>query len=343
MTTPSAAGPSRAAKAIEIVPFSQSYREATLSFFREHSPDHPELASGDLIDWQRSERFLALFKQKIVGHIARIPQEFRRGSEALQLGWAATLVLDTSLPLVQTFAGTALLDQVTSDSRYRFAAVGIVPEIEQTHRRRGFVVNRGGVKMYARFLRPAAMLRYLGKSTAYAIPLQLANAVRRVSSTTVGGTIEEAAAFGPSWDVAWERFLSSRNWLRGIRSAEYLNYKLRQPGKSYHIAIHRSAGGEPDGYAIFRIAENRIKNLRLAKLVDLVGDDRARSALLSYVISWAMSADVDGVVALDSSLDRRLYNGAGLWVSRAFPVVIPPDLDGDLRVSFLDSDLDDLW
>lgn len=331
------------AKAVNVVPYSTDYRAATLAFFARVSPDHPELARGELLDWQRSQRYLALFQDRIVGHIARIPQKFHRDGQDFDFGWAATLVLDGELPIVQTFAGTALLDQLTHDSPYRFAAVGVVPEIEQTHVRRGYTVNRSAVQMYARLSRPSAMLRYLGRSGLFSLPITIVNMLRPARKTDRNSGMREIRTFDPAWDSQWKSILDTPGVLHGVRTAEYINYKLSQPGKEYRAFVCDSPAGRPEAYAIYRLAVNEVKKLRLLKVVDLVGSQDARASLLAGAISEAVRLGVDGVVALDATTEGALYSKAGLWAQKAFPVVLPPDLDGNVRVTFLDSDLDDLW
>ena len=334
---------SNVAKAIQIVEYDDRYLDRTVAFLRTWSPDHPELASPELLHWQRACRFLALFKGEIVGHIAQIRQTYAGRLSTVELGWAATLVLDTSNPLVQVFAGTALLDRLTGDPEAKFAAVGIVPEIEETHKRRGYIIRRDAVKMYARFFHPAKALKYLRKPAWLSPGLWAANVVRPPHRRAKVGEVKRIESFQREWDDGWDRLLGDVYKLYGVRTAEFLNHKLRQPQKTYACCVHTGSLGGVDGYIVYREAVSRVKNLRLLKVCDLVGTIPARQALLTRALHAAREGDVDGIVALSSQHDTQLFERCGMWVNRKYPVVLPPDMTSDIHLTFFDSDLDDLW
>ncbi|TET95306.1 MAG: hypothetical protein E3J26_02995 [Candidatus Zixiibacteriota bacterium] len=334
---------SKTGEAVKLIPYEDQYLEETLALFKRFSPDHPELADRELFDWQKCQRYLALFKGKVVGHMAQIPQTFKSRGTPVEIGWAATLVLDTSNLLVQTFAGTALLDQLTSHSTLKFAAVGIVPEIEQTHRRRGYNVRRDSVRMYARFINTARALDYLNKSSIWSLPLKIVNLCRRPKAPTDGGEIKSIDRFEPEWDEIWDRLLSEQYEVYPERSADFLNYKISQPHKSYISCIHVNDKGAVDGYIVYRQATHKTKELSLIKICDLVGTKAAQIALLSRAMDYTFESRADGIVGLSSFHDKDTFRKCGLWISRVYPVVLPPEIEGRIHITFFESDLDDLW
>ncbi|HUU46551.1 MAG TPA: hypothetical protein VM118_12540 [Acidobacteriota bacterium] len=337
--------PARTGPGVQIVPYEPRYRDDTLAFLAKWNPEHPELGDGALFEWQQGRRWLALFQGRITGHIAQIPHTLKAGGGTVELGWAATLVLDTSNPLIQTFAGTALLDEVTRKSALTFGAVGIVPEIAATHRKRGYVVYDDAVAMYARFFRPAPALKYYNKPAVLSFPVRLVNVLfptrRRAGDQN---EIQRIDRFDPVWDATWDRLLAERNDVYTERTAAFLNHKITQPHKEYVCCIHTGEKGRsPAGYIIFRRAAHRTRDLRLLKVVDLVGTDSARTALLAQAVIAARRAGVDGIVGLNAVGDRRIFSRCGLWLRRPFPVVLTGGYGGRMQVTFFDSDLDNLW
>jgi hypothetical protein len=346
LIVPASPGPEqisrRTIKGLDVVEFNEGFSEQTIEFLKRCSPDHPELAERESLTWQKCRRYLALFQGKIVGHIAQIEQRFLVGKVPLNIGWAATLVLDTSNPLIQTFAGTALLDKVTTNTDVTFAAVGVVPEIEQTHVRRGYAVRRDMATMYARFLNPGKSLQFVGKSPRFDRAVRIANFFLKGTDNTPAN-IRSVNRFDSVWDSIWSKILASRFDIFGDRSAAFLNYKIAQPHKHYHCFVHTRDTENPDGYMICRVAESKTKGIRLLKVCDLVGSPRATRRLLAQARVLGATAQVDAIVAIASKIDRGKYRSAGLWISRAYPVVLPPGLFGKLNLSFFDSDLDNLW
>jgi len=328
---------------IKIIEFEDRYLDETLIFLSRWNPEHPELGDKDRFLWQQCRRYLAIFQERIVGHIAVFSQDARSDGQPLRMGWAATLVVDTSNPVIQVFAGTALLDKVTTQSALNFGAVGIVPEIEDSHRRRGYVVRRDATSLYSRFFNPGPALRYLGKPRYWSVPIHVVNMIYRPSRVITNGRIEKVEDFHPAWDHIWEQLLAAQYGFYGVRTAAYLNHKISQPGKDYSCFVYTWPDGSREGYLVCRAAAHPLRNLRLLKICDLVGTLRAKQSLLSHANRLALEQGVDGLVALGSTRDANLLKKSGLWVSKKYPVVLPPGLPRDLYVSFFDSDLDDLW
>jgi hypothetical protein len=327
---------------LQIISAGSDHPEKVLHLFEEWSADHPELANRDLFEWQRCHRYLAVLGERVLGHIAQLPQEISIGNQTEKIGWAATLVLDESNPLMQALSGAQLLDMLINNSQLLFGAVGLVPRIESTYVRKGFSIDRDSVCMYGRFFRMKPVLEYYGKSPWLGPAIRMANiffGARREDSNN----LKAITSFDSAHDSIWNDLLSSQYDAYCHRTAEFLNYKLEQPNKDYTALLFLDNSGVPSGYSVCRLAEHPVKKLRLFKVCDLVGTATARRALLSEAIKQARSLAVDGIVGLSSRRDRSLFRGAGLWVRKPLPVVLPPERACSLHLTFFDSDLDHLW
>ena len=328
---------------ITIKSYQDEHLNETLEFLEKWSPDHSELFNESNFKWQKCSRYLTFYKDKICGHIAQLNKDFKLNGELISVGWIATLVLDSSNPMVQVFSGTSLLNQVTGDNNKNMAAVGVVPEIESTHQRRGYVVNRESALMYAKFFKPSAALRFLNKSQIYSIPIFFINIFCKPKKLNDKSDIKEISSFESSWDNIWDKYLSEQYIFYGIRNAEYLNYKINQPGKSYKSFLYYDSDGKIKGYIIFRVAKNSIKNISLLKVCDLVGSQKARIELLNIAMKHAREYHVDGIISLSSRSDKKIFKKCGLWITRKYPVVLPPELNKSIHITFFESDLDHLW
>ncbi len=332
---------------VQVVPFEPRYLDETLAMMRRWSPDHPELAERPLYAWQRCARFLALADGRVVGHIAQCAHEFRYadGRPSVRIGWGITLVLDMTDDAVRKAAGRQLLTACEEAPGLHYAAVGVVPGIEAAYLRRGHRLSREDNRYYARFFQPAKALAYWGKSAWLAPAVRLANGVLRPNTALRHGTNARITRFDPAWDATWDSMLRARYALYGKRDADHLNYKLAQPGREYRAWVHRDGTGTVDGYLVLRRARHRTRDMDLVKVCDLVGAETAQRDLLTEVERFAHTEarGTYGIVALSGTGDARLYRSAGLFVARPYPVVVAAPVTGRMRVSFFDSDLDDLW
>lgn len=333
---------------VRVVPYEPAHLESILDLMRRWSPDHPELADRSLYEWQRCARFVALADGRVVGQICQIAHEFRYADErtAAQIGWGITLVLDMSDDAIRKAAGRQLLAACESAPGLKYAAVGVVPAIEPAYLRRGHRLTRDSSQYYARFFRPDKALAYWGKSKWLAPAMQIANAVIRPGGRVSNGTFERIERFDAAWDATWDRLLRARYELAGARTADYLNYKLAQPNREYVAHIHRDPHGALDGYLVVRRARHRTRDLDLVKVCDFAATEPALDDLLAVAMAYAYAAEsrgTYGIVGLSGVEDAAAFRRAGLWVARPYPVVLAAGVEGRIRVSFFDSDLDDLW
>jgi hypothetical protein len=332
---------------VKVVPFEPKHLEPVLELMRRWSPDHPELAEPSLYHWQQCARYVALAGDRVVGQICQIPHEFRSAARAPQhLGWGITLVLDMSDDAIRKTAGRLLLAECENAPGLHYAAVGVVPAIEPAYLRRGHQLRRDSSRYFARFFEPKKALAYWNKPQWAAPALSVGNVVMRPNSRVEHGTFQAITQFDPSWDATWDRLLKARYDLSGARNAFYLNYKLRQPRREYHTYLHRDHNGTIDGYIVFRRARHLTRDLDIVKICDFVGEDPAVSDLLTVAMAYAFAArerGAYGIVGLSGVEDTALFRRAGLWVARPYPVVLAAPVEGRIRVSFFDSDLDDLW
>jgi hypothetical protein len=332
---------------VRVVPFEPQHLEPILELMRRWSPDHPELAEPSLYAWQRCARFVALAGDRVVGQICQIAHEYRSATRApQQIGWGITLVLDMSDDGIRKAAGRQLLAACENAPGLHYAAVGVVPAIEPAYLRRGHQLTRDSSRYFARFFEPKKALAYWNKPEWAAPALALANVVMRPSSRVEHGSFQAITEFDPAWDATWDRLLKARYDLAGARTADYLNYKLRQPRREYHVYLHRDKQGTIDGYIVFRRARHLTRDLDLVKVCDFVGAEPAVSDLLTVAMAYAFAArerGTYGIVGLSGVEDTAMFRRAGLWVARPYPVVLAAPVQGRIRVSFFDSDLDDLW
>ncbi len=325
--------------------FQEKSIDELLAFLARWNPDHPELGEGDIVRWQKCYRWVFRYHGELIGYIAQIPQTFnygkpsgREGSE--QIGWGVTLVLDQSPDSERRRSASLheLLSKVEHNPPWQFGAVGVVPEIEQPYLRRGHAIRRDCSKMYARFLRPKEALQYMGKSTALAPVLKMANTVMRPIRKANTTGIEKITTFDPGWDSTWHQILTDQFELSAVRNAEFLNYKLSQPNRDYQAYRHTQGG-----YIIFRLARHRTRNLSLVKICDLVATESARRDLLALALDYTYQCNSAGIVALGSAAEQSIYRKAGLYIARPYPITMPPHIKAAMRVTFFDSDLDNLW
>jgi len=332
---------------VEIIPFEVRYLDESLALMRRWSPDHPELGERSLYDWQRCTRYLAMKDGKVVGHIGQMEHEFRYADARppVRIGWGITLVLDTSDDATRKAAGRGLLKACEDAPGLKYAAVGVVPAIEPAYLRRGHQISRDANRYYARFFRPGKALAYWQKSSALAPLVSLANAVMRPRTRPRFGKLEAITAFRPEWDATWDGLLRQQYELYGKREAEFLNHKLAQPNRTYFTFLHRDAAGAVDGYIVYRRAKHRTRDLDLVKICDFVASPSAQRDLLAEAMRYALTEapGTYGIVGLSSTLDGPAFRSTGMYVARPYPVVLAAGVTGRPRVSFFDSDLDNLW
>jgi hypothetical protein len=263
----------------------------------------------------------------------------------VQIGWGITLVLDMSDDTTRKAAGRGLLQACEEAPGLRYAAVGVVPAIEPAYLRRGHQIRRDANNYYARFFRPTKALTYWNRSAAWAPLLTAANLLRPAATTPRFGTLEPITRFAPEWDGIWDGLMRRQYEVFGKRDAEFLNYKLAQPNRRYFAVLHRDGTGAIDGYVVYRRAKHRVKDMDLVKICDFVGTSTAKRDLFADAMRFARreGAGAYGIVGLGSVADAREFRAAGLYVVRPYPVVLAADVTGRPRVTFFDSDLDNLW
>lgn len=328
---------------VTVQDFDESRTDELLAFLTRWSGDHPELGEGDIIRWQKCDRFMALHEDRIVGYIAQITHQFRYGARSgregiEQIGWAVTLVLDESDDGIRRSAGRGLLMRCEKNPPWQYAGVGMVPGIEKVYIRRGHAVRTDCSRRYARILQPKKVLAYDSKSLMYTPAVHVAKALFRAPRKVKYGEVRKIKSFEPEWDARWDDLLSRQYELYGKRDAEYLNYKLAQPNRDYHVYTHSDGG-----YIVFRHATHRVRDMNLVKVCDLVGTPPARADLLTLAVDYTYDQGAYGVVAMGAASDWRTYWKAGLYFSRRYLIAMSPAIKAKMHISFFDSDLDNLW
>jgi hypothetical protein len=221
----------------------------------------------------------------------------------------------------------------------------VVPVIEPAYIRRGHQITRAASSYFARFFAPGKALAYWKKSAALAPALLAANLVLRPHTAVRFGSVEVITQFREEWDATWERLLKARYEFYGTRDAAFLNYKLAQPNRDYRVVLHRDRDSAVDGYIIFRRARHHVKDMDLVKICDFAGSDGALHDLFGHAVRFASTEarGTYGIVGLSAAVDAPAFRAAGMYVARPYPVVLAAGVTGKIRVSFFDSDLDDLW
>ena len=331
---------------VRIIPFDVKYLDETLAMMRKWSPDHPELGERSLYDWQRCTRYLAMFGDEVVGHIGQVAHEFRYadGRPSVKLGWGITLVINMSQDAVRKAAGRMLLKACEEAPGVKYAAVGVVPTIEPAYLRRGHQIVRESSSYFARFFRPDKALAYWGKPTWLAPFAKCAGLFWRPDTTVRHGTLETITRFLPEWDGIWDNLMKQQYEFYGLRDADFLNYKLAQPNRLYSAFIHKDTSGAIDGYIIYRRARHLVKDMDLVRVCDFVGSRTAKQDMLAKAMEFAVkdSPGTYGIVGLSATTDEDSFKSVGMFVTRKYPVVLAAGVDGKVRVSLFDFDLDNL-
>jgi hypothetical protein len=332
----------------EIKEFREEELDELLEFFRKWVPDHPELAEGKITRWQNGYHFISRYKGQIAGYLTQIPQVFKYGDAISKkgienIGWGVTLILDMSgndqkASLRRSAITHELLLKCENNDDLIHCGAGMIPEILDTYRRRGMIIRSDYVKMYARFFNPRKALYYLNKPAFYGFPINILNMLIPAKQETKMENIIPIKKLDKSLDNLWDDILAKQYELYGIRTSEYINYKLSQPNRNYQVYLHSDGG-----YIIFRAAKHRIKDFRIVKICDLVGDDRIKLELIKIAVNYAIENDVYGVVALSSNADSSIYRKAGLYISRPYLIALRPPINAKIHVTFFDADLDNLW
>jgi hypothetical protein len=332
---------------VTIIPFDEKYLQETLTMMRKWSPDHPELGEKSLYDWQRCSRYLAMADGRVVGHIGQVAHEFHYADSrpSVKLGWGITLVLDMSDDSTRKSAGRLLLKACEEAAGVKYAAVGVVPTIEPAYLRRGHQIRRDSSAYYARFFNPSKALAYWNKSGALAPLAYVANVFRPPDTTVRFGTVEKVTRFLPDWDPIWEKLMKEQYEFFGLRDADFLNYKLAQPNREYHARIHKDPNGAIDGYIIYRRAKHLVKDMDLVKICDFAGSRTARRDMFADAMRYALDEAIGtyGIVGLSGVTDDEEFKSTGMFIARPYPVVLAAGVEGQVRVTFFDSDLDNLW
>ncbi len=315
---------------IEIEKYHISKTKELSDFLTEHAPRHPEIWDCTMINWQKGNKYLALMNGKIVGFIMQINQQFSKGYE---IGWTTTIILNRKNKIIQALTGDALLKKVESLTSYP-CSVGVVDNMIEPYKKRGYNVRYDCSRLYSRFLKPSKGVKFLGYSKVLTIILSFLNMIFRIKSLRQNQFIEQISKFDKTYD-SWESKLNIYS-VHGIRNKEYLNWKLQQPHKKY-IAIKNNRNNE---YMICRVAQHPVKDFVALKICDIVATDK--TDFITYAIHIAEELGVDAIISLDSQLDSNAYRKCGMYMEKKYPIAVR-GIDKKVHVTFFDSDLDNLW
>jgi hypothetical protein len=263
------------------------------SFLDEHwAPGHILARDAELVRWQhrgagdpdRLSMLVAREGRRIVGALGLILISFCARGRRLEGCWLAAWIATPAARERQ--AGLRLLRGVLDDDRLRF--VGVTGVNERTlgiYRALGFSIRKS-VPRWVRIVSEDALTTLLGDAAAgYRVRSPQAFASDRLQIS------EWSDAHTERWDELWAGKLAP-GLLGTWRDAAYLRWRYAEhPRFAYALRVAEEANGTLRGLAVHRIAEVDGASGRVARLVELLGDPEAMTALAHDVVAAAASAD----------------------------------------------------
>ncbi len=245
-------------------------------------------------------------------------------------------------------------------------AVGITHASTRAFLKRGWVLVEDALLMN-KIINPVPNLKYLKmpmwKILILAPIIKLAGSffdvlsLFRAKSTFKDVTYREISSFEPEWDSYWENYLSDYA-INFKRSYFHLNYKYKSRKDVQHTVYLFEKENIPVGYAVFRLSENKIRNLKLGRIVDFVYDPSLGNNFVNYIINLLkkelQKQSVDAIVGIAANKNiNKAYKDNGFFLSRKQAAIIKEE---DFKISELrkkyqnlwyitlgDSDLDNYW
>lgn len=349
-------------------------RADLFDFYRDVYPDSPWLLDHDRFIWQNlsnplreeaSSQIWLLYDMhdRIIGQNILIPYNLLI-DKRLYRGYCSTnLVLRPEL--VGQGLGHKLIEKNESLRGVAYA-VGITPASARAFGKRGWRHVEDAC-LLSIFINPIPNLRYLKMPSwkiALVVPLlifanALSNIVRwiAVPRTLEGVSCREIAHFEPEMDQLWEEFLADHG-IHFQRDSVQLNYKYCSRKDVKHTILLFEEYRRPVGYGVFRLSENKVRNVRMGRIVDLVYDPALGAKLAKHMIHVMIrklaGCGVDSIVGIVSCDElKKAYRLNGLYLSRVQPAIIKEDgfLVSELRKAYKnlwyitlgDSDLDNYW
>jgi Acetyltransferase (GNAT) domain len=227
-------------------------------------------------DPKRLSVLVAREGERIVGSLGVIVVSFCVHGRRCTGGWLTTWIATPAARKRQV--GLRLLRRVLEEP---FGFVGTTAANEtglRLYRALGFSVNPS-IPRWVRVISRDALATLLGdRAPPHDEPPQPpARSALRISSWS--------EAFAERWDELWERRFAPRlvgTW----RDAAYLCRRyLEHPWFAYAVRVAQDADGSPRGLAVHRIADIRGAEGRVVRIVELLGDPEAASALASDIVA----------------------------------------------------------
>ncbi len=261
-------------------------------FAREHMRGgHIFASDAEIVRWQyrslthpdRISMLVARERGRIVGVLGLIDVAFCARGGKVTAGWLANWMVAPAARESQV--GLSLLRHMLAEPRELIGVLGITEMALRIYRALGFTI-RESIPRWVRVVSEDALSTLIAEPPSpYRVPPRMSS----VSGQQRVSTWSEVHA--QRWDELWEQRLAPRligTW----RDAEYLRWRyLEHPRFVYRLRVAEDAEGSLRGLAVYRIVEARGAEGRAARIVELLGDEEAASALLVDVIAAAERAD----------------------------------------------------
>ena len=245
-------------------------------------------------------------------------------------------------------------------------AVGITPASTRAFIKRGWKLVEDA-RLMNKIINPIPNLKYLkmpGWKILLLAPLLKAAAVVfdlfsyfRAVRKFNGITVKKISHFEPEWDQYWEKYLKEFA-IHFERNHDTLNYKYCSREDVQHKRVLFEKDNVPAGYAVFRVSENKLRKLKLGRIVDIVYNPELGGQFLNYIIHYVKnelkSSKVDALVGVAADKEiSEAYKANGFFLSRDQAAIIKEEdfaLE-ELRLRYKslwyitlgDSDLDNYW
>lgn len=349
-------------------------RKELFQFYEEVYPNSPWLLDDSRFEWQNLQNphhkngetqvwLLRDEQGQIIGQNIYILYELSIDGRIYPGNCSTNLVVRPEL--VGKRLGHKLIDVNEGLGGIAYA-VGITPASTRAFVKRGWVLIEDA-RLYSAIINPKPNLKYLGWpkwKTVLASPIlrTLSLCYSLFGKLTVprridGLSVREIDSFEPGMDKYWREFLKGYA-IHFVRSSNMLNFKFcTRTDVNHHILLFER-NGHPVGYGVYRLSENKVKGIRLGRIVDLVYDPLGGHTLVEYIVktlkSKLLSLVVDGIVGIasDATMARAMKKN-GMYLSRVQPAIIK---EGNFSISKLrkkycniwymtlaDSDLDNYW
>jgi hypothetical protein len=249
--------------------------DAPLVRWQHRFPGHPE----------RLAVLVAREDDEIVAALGLIVMHLCVHGQRSPGGWLATWIATPAARRRQ--AGLRLLKRVLDEPFEFIGVLGINETGLSIYRKLGFSI-RPSIPRWVRIISDEALVRLLGERVPPSSERVEPAEPPAERSVRVFAWEE---SHGERWDELWAGQLASRivgTW----RDHAYLRWRyLDHPRFHYTVLLAERSDASLCGLAVYRIAEVRGSEGKVLRVVDLLGDDEAATALASEIVAAGVYAN----------------------------------------------------